>query len=235
MRRLHPHSICRVVMRHEFVLAHDEGTGGVNSFGDEIQVRCGLAVIPSTLRQRQEYAQHHKANCACTTGVGHFLFCDVKEFFQRLSELNRFRVHSATCYLVRLRSSATKAKRIWIDHGPLHVDIGRVYVTVPGLFSAVDHWTKNALARTAVLECPASLCANLSLSFSELSFGLGAFVLNLSVQAEKAIRGNLNTSCFCGERVFWRWSIAEMSGHLPLKAERIGILRVANKLCFRFC
>ena len=45
-----------------------------------------------------------------------------------------------------------------------------------------------------MLECPASLCANLLLSFSELSFGPEAFVLNLGVEAEKAIRENLNTS-----------------------------------------
>ena len=56
----------------------------------------------------------------------------------------------------------------------------------------------------AVLECPASLCANLLLSFSELSFRLGEFVLNLSAKrlSPKWNAVTLDTSCCCGVQEF---------------------------------
>ena len=51
--------------------------------------------------------------------------------------------------------------------------------------SALDHLTKNVWDGDAVLERLASLGANLLFSFSELSFGLGAFVLNLSAVRQR--------------------------------------------------
>ena len=114
MRRLHPHNICVVVMRHEFVLAHDEGTGGVSSFGDGCSSALRVGGDPEYIAPAPGVCTtpslHGGANCACATGAGHFLFCDVKEFLQGESELHRFRVHSATCYLVGLRSSAAEGE-----------------------------------------------------------------------------------------------------------------------------
>ena len=136
-----------------------------SSFGDEVQARCGLVVIPSTLRQRQGNAQHHDSM--------------VEQITLAPTQIVRVaQISSAQCNLLFG----------WVAPSAMEGEANRTKS------SEKENNKIGAQRRRTFQHCTTRSSSN----DPGLKIGL---VPHFSVEAEKAIREKLNTSCFCGQRV----------------------------------